>query len=68
MAQDEDCRLVLQYLYVPAKAEPPAEPTAETQTVKETAPEATEEADEELPEETQSEDKQVISTEQGVCC
>ena len=23
MAQDEDCRLVLQYLYVPAEAEPP---------------------------------------------
>ena len=62
MAQDEDCRLVLQYLYVPAEAEPPAEPTAETQTVEETAPEATEEADEELPEETQSEEKQVIST------
>mgnify|MGYP004554366637 FL=1 len=58
MTQDEDCRLVLQYLYVPAEAETPAEPTAETQAVEETPPATTEE----VPEETRSEGKKVIST------
>ena len=64
MAQDEDCRLVLQYLYIPAEVKAPAEPTA---AVEETAPAVTEEAasettGEEVPAETQSEEKQVIST------
>ncbi len=64
VAQDEDCRLVLQYLYIPAEVKAPAEPTA---AVEETAPAVTEEAasettGEDVPEETQSEEKTVIST------
>ncbi|MFR2042528.1 MAG: hypothetical protein ACLS4A_06270 [Oscillospiraceae bacterium] len=64
VAQDEDCRLVLQYLYIPAEVKAPAEPTA---AVEETAPAVTEEAasettGEEVPAETQSEEKKVIST------
>ena len=64
VAQDEDCRLVLQYLYIPAEVKTPAEPTA---AVEETAPAVTEEAasettGEDIPEETQSEEKTVIST------
>lgn len=58
VAQDEDCRLVLQYLYIPAEVKAPAEPTA---AVEETAPAVTEEAasettGEEVPAETQSEE------------
>ena len=64
VAQGEDRRLVLQYLYIPTDANTPAEPTA---AVEETSPAATEEAvaqttGEDVPEETQSEEKQVIST------
>lgn len=62
VAQGEDCRLVLQYLYIPEEVKPSAEPTAETQAAEETTPEAAEEAGETVPEETQAEEKKVIST------
>lgn len=62
VAEGEDCRLVLQYLYIPEEVKPSAEPTAETQAVEETPPEAAEEAGEDVPEETQAEEKKVIST------
>ena len=61
VAEGEDCRLVLQYLYVPEEVKAPAEPTAETQAAEETTPEEAEEADEKIPEETGAEEKKVIS-------
>ena len=67
VAQGETCRLVLQYLYVPAEVETPAESTAEMLAPEETTPAVTEEAasetaEEETPEEPQSEEEKVIST------
>ena len=57
VADEEDCKLVLQYLYVPVAAEPPV--TEET--TPETEEAASETAPEEAPEETWSEEKTVFS-------
>lgn len=68
VAGEEDCKLVLQFLYVPAQVESPAEETtAQTQVPEETMPVSTEEAASEtaggeIPEDTRGEGKKVIST------